>query len=80
MDSDQQTIKSIGSQQSEIVEGTSQIGTFFMDYGYLTLSFDNSSVFSLDGNGDKTMTLGLIMDAAFTNIITITFYGKTLEN
>jgi hypothetical protein len=78
MDSDQQTIRSSGSKRREMVDATSRIGPFSTDYGFLTLGFDNDSVFSLEGSGEKTITLGLIVDAAFTNIQTIAVFERTL--
>jgi hypothetical protein len=78
MDSDQHTIRSNGSQRREMVEATSRIGSFSTDYGFLTLGFDDDSVFFLEGSGEKTMTLGLIVDAAFTNIQTIAVFERTL--
>ena len=48
----------------------------FMTFGFA----DASSMVKLEANGADTITLGLILDAQFTNVQTVTVFGKTLTN
>jgi hypothetical protein len=77
---DQQVLQTSGN-VPEMIDVGSRIGNASANNEFMTFAFaDASSVVKLDANGADTITLGLILDAQFTNVQTLTVFGKALTN
>jgi hypothetical protein len=67
---------------SYIRDTASSVGNYFVNDPWknptFTFEANNDLVLSFDLNGTNAMTLGLILDAQFTNVQTLTFFGKIL--
>jgi hypothetical protein len=65
--------------QEEMIEGTSRIGGFSSER-YLTFGLSENLLFSFKGSGTNSMTLGLIFEAPFANVKTVTVFGMSLKS